>query len=279
VFASTVEGGGCVRAIAAGALFSRREIEELEAHAKSNGAAGLAWLAYEGAEVRGSVARFLSEAETTRIAELTEAGEGHTVLMVAGAPDMVATCLGRLRPELARRLDLIPSGVIAWCWIVDPPLFDWSTDQERWDPAHHPFTAPMVEDEALLLTDPGRVRAQAYDLIGNGYELAGGSIRIHRRDIQERVFDAIGLSRDEAQRKFGHLLEAFELGAPPHGGIAYGFDRAVMVLAEESTIREVIAFPKTLTGSDPMFEAPDDVPDSLLGELGLSLSATPDTTR
>jgi aspartyl-tRNA synthetase len=272
VFRDAVAGGGVVRAIAAPTAFSRREVEQLEASAKSWGAGGLAWLAFDAGEVRGSVAKQLTADEIAAIRDATGATEPSTVLIVAGPAAMAAPCLGRLRQDIAKRLDLIPSGVVALCWLIDPPLVEWNADESRWDPAHHPFTAPRPEDEPLLTTDPGAVRALAYDLIGNGYELSGGSIRIHTRAIQEKVFSAIGLAPDEVTAKFGHLLEAFELGAPPHGGIAYGWDRVVMVMAEEDSIREVIPFPKTLTGSDPMLEAPDDVPAALLAELGLKLA-------
>ena len=250
VFASVLAAGGQVKAVVAPQSFSRREVDELEALMKELGAAGLAWLSREaGGEHRGSVAKALSSAEQEAIFEQTGAQAGHTVFMVAGKPALVAKCLGRLRQELARRLNLIPEGELCFAWLVEPPLFEWNEDQGRWDSVHHPFTAPDPRDLVLLDQDPGRVRAMAYDIVCNGYELGGGSIRIHDRAVQQRVFALLGLSAEQTEAQFGHLLRAFDFGAPPHGGIAWGLDRTVAILAGETNIREVIAFPKSLSAS------------------------------
>jgi aspartyl-tRNA synthetase len=275
VFSGTIARGGQVKAIAVPAAFPRRVIDELEAFARTHGAAGLAWLAFEGDTTRGSVAKQLSEAEIGAIRTRTGAGDPATVLIVAGDAAVVADCLGRLRVEVARRLEIIPAGELAFMWLTDPPLFGWNADEQRWDAEHHPFTAPQTRDLALLDSDPGAVRARAYDIVCNGYELGGGSIRIHERPVQARVFQLLGISDERAMAEFGHLLEAFEYGAPPHGGIAWGLDRTVMLLAGAPNIREVIPFPKALSGIDPMLGAPSVVSVELTTMLGLSVTAPP----
>ena len=275
VFASTLADGGRVKAVAAPQTFTRREIDELEALMKELGAAGLAWLTREaGGESRGSVAKALTAEEQGAIFELTGAQPGHTVFIVAGHAALVAKCLGRLRQDLARRLNLIPEGELCFAWLVEPPLFEWNEDQGRWNSVHHPFTAPDPRDLALLDSDPGQVRAMAYDVICNGYELGGGSIRIHDRAIQQRVFALLGLSAEQTESQFGHLLRAFDFGAPPHGGIAWGLDRTVAILAGESNIREVIAFPKSLSAVDLLTGAPSSVPIEDVHILGLRLAAS-----
>jgi aspartyl-tRNA synthetase len=195
------------------------------------------------------------------------------LLLVAGEGRMVNEVLGRLRLDLGRRLGLIDGGMLAFLWQLDPPLFEYNADEERWDSVHHPFTAPQERDLALLETDPGAVRARAYDIVCNGYELGGGSVRIHRRELQQAVFALLDIGDETAAEQFGHLLEAFEFGAPPHGGIAWGLDRLVMLLAGEPNIREVIPFPKMLTGVDPMLHSPSTVIEELTTILGLKLAA------
>lgn len=275
VFADTVARGGRVKAIAVPAQFTRREIDGFEAYVKGLGAAGLAWLAFDaGGAVRGSVARALAAPEVAAIRDRTGASEGGTLFIVAGDAPVVALALGRLRGELGRHLGLIDPGELAFLWLVEPPLFEWNAGEARWDSVHHPFTSAVPEDLPLLDTDPGRIRAQAYDVVCNGYELGGGSIRIHARDVQARVFALLGLSDEQTQAQFGHLLTAFEFGAPPHGGIAWGIDRTVAILAGETNIREVIAFPKSLSAVDLLTGAPSPVPAQDLAVLGINVVAS-----
>jgi aspartyl-tRNA synthetase len=275
VFRQALAGGGRVKAIAAPAAFPRRVIDELEAVARQHGAAGLAWLAFEDGQLRGSVAKFLAEAEVAAIRAATDVSEPGTVLIVAGAGDLVNEVLGRLRLEVGRRLDLIAQDEFAFMWQVDPPLFEYNADEERWDSVHHPFTAPQIADIELLTSDPGAVLARAYDIVCNGYELGGGSVRIHQRELQQAVFSLLDIADETADEQFGHLLEAFEFGAPPHGGIAWGLDRLVMLLAGEPNIREVIPFPKMLSGVDPLLGSPSTVIEKLTTILGLKLAAPP----
>ncbi|HUG61693.1 MAG TPA: aspartate--tRNA ligase, partial [Methylomirabilota bacterium] len=289
VFSATVADGGRVKLIAVPAAFTRREIDELEAFAKANGAAGLAWIAFDAGEdgdagaPRGTIAKFLGEAELAAIRaaadvdDLLSAHGAVTLLIVAAGESVANECLGRLRTRLGADLELIDPSVMAFCWIVDPPIVEWNADEARWDAVHHPFTAPRPEDVDRLDDAPGSVRARAYDIVANGYEIGGGSIRMHQADLQARVFALLGIDEVQAEAEFGHLLEAFRFGAPPHGGIAWGFDRLVMLLAGESTIREVIPFPKTLTAIDLLTDAPSQVPAASLAELGIAVVAQPKT--
>jgi len=274
IFASTVTAGGQVKGIRVPgcAGYSRRQIDELTALAQKEGAAGLAWLALspEG-EVRSSFARFLTEEQVQAIIARMEGQPGDLMLFVADRPPVVAAVLSALRLEMGERLGLRDPHVLAFGWIIDFPLFEWNEEEHRWDPSHHLFTAPMPEDLPLLDTDPGAARGQQYDLVCNGEEIAGGSIRIHRREVQEKVFELIGLDVEDARQRFGHMLEAFEYGTPPHGGIASGIDRLVMLLAGEDSIREVMAFPKTGQALDLMANAPSPVDPKQLAELHIRI--------
>ncbi len=274
IFRRAVAEGGQVKGLRAPgcATYSRRQIDELTELAKKEGAAGLAWLALpQGGEVRSSFIKFLAEGEIQALLERVEAQPGDLLLFVADRPPVVAAVLSALRLELGERLGLRDPQVLAFGWVIDFPLFEWNEEENRWDPSHHLFTAPMPEDLPLLDTDPGAARGQQYDLVCNGEEIAGGSIRIHRRDVQEKVFRLIGLDLETARARFGHMLEAFEYGTPPHGGIAAGIDRLVMLLAGESSIREVMAFPKTGQAVDLMADAPSPVEPEQLEELHLRI--------
>jgi aspartyl-tRNA synthetase len=279
VFSSTIAGGGRVKAIAAPTTYTRREIDGLERVAKEIGAAGLAWLSFEDGAVRGPIAKFLSGAEIDALRDRPGLEEPFTLLIVAGDGALVAKVHDRLRAEVARSLDMIPANELRFVWIVDPPLVEWDDDAERWMAAHHMFTAPQERDIELLGSSPGSVRARAYDIVCNGFELGSGSIRIHDREEQRRVFALLELSDEEAEEQFGHMLTAFEYGAPPHGGIAWGIDRVVAILAGETNIREVIAFPKSLSGVDPMTGSPSRVPEESLDVLGIRIVAEPDAER
>ena len=280
VFRAAITAGGQVRGLAApgGAEFSRRQIDELTEVAKTRGAKGLVWVALGGdpaaitpEQVRSSAARFMVPEVVRVMAARAGAGQGDLLLLVADRPAVVSASLDALRRELARRLDLADPNTFAYLFVTDFPLVEWNSNEGRWDASHHLFTAPHPEDEALLESDPGRVRSKAYDLVCNGLELASGSIRIHRRDVQEQVFRLLGIGPEEAQERFGHMLEAFEYGAPPHGGIAPGIDRTVMLLAGQADIRELIAFPKTKAAADPMTGAPSPVDPRQLAELHIAV--------
>ena len=274
VFQGAVSSGGRVCGINASGLgdTSRKEIDELVEYVGQFGARGLAYLALTSAgEQRSSFAKFLSEEELESILERFQAQPGDLLLFVADQEAVVYEALGRLRVMLADRLDLRDPDVLAFCWIIDFPFVVWNEDEQRWDPSHHLFTSPMPEDVHLLETDPGQARGQQYDMVVNDYEVGGGSIRIHDRQLQEQVFKLIGLDPEVAGERFGHMLEAFEFGTPPHGGIAPGIDRLCMVLAGEPNIREVIAFPKNQAARDVMADAPSQVEDQQLRELHLKV--------
>ena len=273
VFREAVAIGGAVRAIVAPGLahYSRSQIDELVEHAKSQGARGLVTLSVMHSEVRSPISRFLSQEETKAILERTGAQVGDLVLIVADSERVAGTALGELRRLLAGRLDLAPKDLLAFACITDFPLLEWNEQEQHWEAAHHPFTMPKDEDLPLLDTDPGQVRAKSYDLVCSGYEVASGSIRCHRRDIQSKVLSLLQYSPEEAEERFGHLLRAFEYGAPPHGGIAPGLDRIIMLLAGETSIRQVIAFPKTQRAADLMMGAPSPITEEQLEELHLAL--------
>jgi len=274
VFETTAASGGHVRGLNAKGLgnYSRKQIDELTDFVKSFGAKGLAYLAItsEG-EQRSTFAKFLPEDVSRKLIERFEAQPGDLLLFVADKPAIVFESLGRLRVFLAERLGLADPDVLAFCWIIDFPFVNWNEEERRWDPSHHLFTAPMPEDIPLLDIDPSKARGQQYDLVLNNYEVGGGSIRIHDRNLQEKVFKLIGLDPDVARERFGHMLEAFEYGTPPHGGIAPGIDRLCMIFAGERNIREVIAFPKNQAARDLMAGAPSPAEVIQLKELHIKL--------
>ena len=261
-------GAPSVRFIRVPQAFSRAELERLEEVAKEWGAKGLAYLVWdEEGEVRSPIAKFLSEEELAHF----RCDPGYSVLFAADEPKMVSRVLGALRLHLGRELDLIDEEAWKWVWITDFPMFEWSEEDERWAAVHHPFTRPAPGFEETFDQDPASALAHAYDLIGNGQELGGGSFRIHEASIQARVFSLLQLSPEEQRTKFGFLLDALAMGAPPHGGIAFGIDRMMMVLAKEPNLRDVIAFPKNQAGVDPMSGAPSEVEEKQLRELGIQL--------
>ena len=253
--------------------FSRAELAGLEEFAKGWGAKGLAYLVFdEEGEVRSPIAKFLSESELA----VFRGDPGTSVLFGADEPAVVRRVLGAVRSRLGSELDLIDESRDELVWITDFPLLEWNEDERRWASSHHPFTGIRPGDEDALEEDPGNVVSQAYDLVWNGWELGSGSIRVHRREIQERIFRVLGISDEEAQQRFGFLLEVLRMGAPPHGGFALGLDRFLALLAGEPNIREVIAFPKAASGSEPMTGAPTPLPEAQLAELGISVHAPRD---
>ncbi|PTX58421.1 aspartyl-tRNA synthetase [Melghirimyces profundicolus] len=272
VFTSALEAGGRVKAInvKGQAGWSRKVIDGWNETARELGAKGLAWLAVREEGTAGPVAKFLSEQEWHDIMKATEAETGDLLFFIADQPRVAAEVLGELRVRLAKELGRIPEGVYRFAWVTEFPLLSYDEEEGRYYAEHHPFTSPVEEDIPLLKTDPSRVRAQAYDMVLNGYEIGGGSRRIHRREVQEAMFEALGFSMEEAREQFGFMLEAFEYGAPPHGGVAFGFDRIVMLLAGRNNLRDTIAFPKTASAACLMTGAPSPVSDRQLEELHIS---------
>jgi aspartyl-tRNA synthetase len=293
VFDGALGSGGRVKAIVAPGLsgITRREIDELTERAKRFGAKGLVHLAVDPDGLRGPVVKFLPDAVQGAILETTGADEGDLILVVADAPAVTADVLGRLRVELGERLGLADPDVLSYLWVNRFPMYQWDEELGRWDATHNPFSGVAPEDESLLVTasgdparpspdDPaGRARAVQYDLVLNGWELGGGSVRIHRRDLLERSFLLQGQTLESMREKFGAILDAFEYGAPPHGGIALGIDRWAALLARQTNIREVMAFPKTQSGSDPMLDAPSEPDPSQLEELGLRFVGLPEKSQ
>ncbi len=254
------------------ATYSRKQLDDLTERAKAHGANGLAWAAVGENETRSSFGKFVGDERLRAILNQLGATAGDLALFIADMPSVVTATLGRVRVELADRLGLRDDSVLAFAWVIDFPLFQWNQEESRWDPSHHLFTSPLPEDMPLLWSEPGKARGAQYDMVCNNYEVGGGSIRIHDRKLQEKVFELIGLPYDVAQERFGHMLEAFEFGTPPHGGIAPGIDRLTMVLAGEPNIREVMAFPKSQSAVDLMLGAPSEITQTQLKELHLKIA-------
>ena len=283
VFSSAVESGGIIKGFAAPGLasYSRRQTDDLVSFARERGAGGLVTIALQGEPgpldaldeggIRSAAARFLSVEQVREIAERTGARMGDMILIAAGAEKTTNTVLGALRHELGARLELADPDEIKLAFVVDFPLFEYDDERDGWDASHHAFTSPKPGFEEFIESDPGRVLANCYDLVGNGEELGSGSIRVHDRRMQERIFNVLGYDENQVEERFGQLVHAFEYGAPPHGGIAPGIDRLIMILTNRDNIRDVIAFPKTQNGIDPLFGAPSEVDAEQLRDLGIAV--------
>ncbi|MGH2521881.1 MAG: aspartate--tRNA ligase [Anaerolineales bacterium] len=273
VFRGALDGGGVVKCLVAPgcAGYTRKEVDDLTTFAKEQGAKGLATLALTSEGLKGTAAKFVGEAEVAELSRLTGAKEGDLFLFVADAAPVVNKTLSALRLLFRDRLKLADQDVLAFAWVIDFPMFKWDEELQRWDAEHHPFTMPKLEDLGKFDSDPGSILSDAYDMVCNGYEMASGSIRIHQREVQHKIFELLGFAEGDIQRRFGHLLEAFEYGAPPHGGIAPGVDRLVMLLADEPNIREVIPFPKNQQAIDVMAQAPSPADPKQLEELHIRI--------
>lgn len=281
VFASVIEKGGevkCLNAKGCG-TWTRKEIDDLGPYAARYGAKGLAWIQVKDGEFKGPIVKFFSEEEIAAVKERTGAEDGDLLLFSADNKKVVADVLGALRLKIGRQLGLIDDSVFKFAWVTEFPLLGYDEDQKRYVAEHHPFTRPMDEDLHLFDTDPGAIRAQAYDIVLNGYEVGGGSQRIYKRDVQEKMFEALGFTPEVAYEKFGYLMDAFEYGTPPHGGIAFGFDRLVMLLSGRTNLRETIAFPKTASATDLLMDAPSPVDAAQLEQLHIKLAPKPEKVK
>lgn len=277
VFATVASKGGVVKALNAKgcASWSRKELDDLQPFAARYGGKGLAWIQVKDGEWRGPIVKFLKEEEIAALTERLNVEEGDLLTFSADKPKVVADVLGNLRLKLGKELNLINESEFKFAWVVDFPLLGYDEEAKRYVAEHHPFTRPNEDDLAYFDTDPGQIRAQAYDLVLNGYEVGGGSMRIYKRDVQEKMFKALGFTMEEAYEKFGFLLDAFDYGTPPHGGIAFGFDRLIMLLAGRTNLRETIAFPKTASATDLMSDAPSEVELSQLEQLHIRTVVKP----
>ena len=277
VFKNALENGGSVRAINAKGCgsFPRKQIDSLVEFVKTYQAKGLAWIVVNAdGTLKSQIAKFFSPEKLQEIVDTMEGKAGDLILICADKDKVVFDSLGALRVELSKRLELTKQNDFAFLWVTEFPMLEWDEEENRYVAVHHPFTAPMDEDLELLDTNPGAVRAKAYDIVLNGYELGGGSIRIHRRDIQQKMFQLLGFTPEDSQERFGFLLDAFQYGVPPHGGLAFGLDRIIMLMSGASSIRDVIAFPKVKDASCPMTDAPNVVEQKQLQELGINIVQT-----
>ena len=274
VFTNALAAGGDVRGICidgGSSEFSRKDIDKMQESLKSYGAKGLVWIRHNGSEITSSVNKFFTQKQLAEVLGVMGAKEGDLVLIVADKPKVVFDSLGFLRRDIAKKMGLLDDSKFNFLWVVDFPLFEYSEEEGRYTAMHHPFTSPKPEDADRIESDPGNVKAEAYDIVLNGFEIGGGSIRIHDRELQSRMFKMLGLSQEEIDEKFGFLIEAFKYGTPPHGGLAFGLDRLVMLLAGEQSIREVIAFPKNQGAQCMVSEAPAPVAGDQLEELGIKV--------